>query len=199
MGVIVRQRFQFRFQCLVHAGTTARRDRIRLPARAAVGISRRSAQAVALGSRWTDRIRGCGRNRRGHVHPRAAGSRSVRLEEGVVYHTYSAYSRGVDSLWAMYQWLDRRSEGTQRGRRSLVETPRSVRSRAAKQRHVKRLLRVATAANGAAAPALNAQRPTSNSESILRSVFETGFSRRRNPTHASARSSFVVSSGSLAT
>ena len=50
-----------------------------------------------------------------------------------------------------------------------------------------------------AAPALNAQRPTSNSESILRSVFETGFSRRRNATHASARSSFVVSSGSFAT
>jgi predicted dithiol-disulfide oxidoreductase (DUF899 family) len=29
------------------------------------------------------------------------------LEDGVVYHTYSAYSRGVDSLWGMYQWLDR--------------------------------------------------------------------------------------------
>jgi predicted dithiol-disulfide oxidoreductase (DUF899 family) len=29
------------------------------------------------------------------------------LEEGVVYHTYSAYSRGTDATWAMYQWLDR--------------------------------------------------------------------------------------------
>ena len=29
------------------------------------------------------------------------------LEDGVVYHTYSAYARGVDSLWGMYQWLDR--------------------------------------------------------------------------------------------
>ena len=29
------------------------------------------------------------------------------LEDGVVYHSYSAYSRGVDSLWGMYQWLDR--------------------------------------------------------------------------------------------
>jgi predicted dithiol-disulfide oxidoreductase (DUF899 family) len=29
------------------------------------------------------------------------------LEDGVVYHTYSAYSRGVDALWGMYQWLDR--------------------------------------------------------------------------------------------
>jgi predicted dithiol-disulfide oxidoreductase (DUF899 family) len=29
------------------------------------------------------------------------------LEDGVVYHTYSAYERGIDGLWAMYQWLDR--------------------------------------------------------------------------------------------
>jgi predicted dithiol-disulfide oxidoreductase (DUF899 family) len=29
------------------------------------------------------------------------------LEEGVVYHTYSTYARGLDGLWNMYQWLDR--------------------------------------------------------------------------------------------
>ncbi len=28
-------------------------------------------------------------------------------EAGVVYHTYSTYARGLDSLWGMYQWLDR--------------------------------------------------------------------------------------------
>jgi predicted dithiol-disulfide oxidoreductase (DUF899 family) len=33
------------------------------------------------------------------------------LEDGVVYHTYSAYSRGVDGIWGMYQWLDRASRG----------------------------------------------------------------------------------------
>jgi len=33
------------------------------------------------------------------------------LEDGVVYHTYSAYSRGVDGLWGMYQWLDRAPRG----------------------------------------------------------------------------------------
>jgi predicted dithiol-disulfide oxidoreductase (DUF899 family) len=33
------------------------------------------------------------------------------LEDDVVYHTYSAYSRGVDGLWAMYQWLDRAPKG----------------------------------------------------------------------------------------
>jgi len=33
------------------------------------------------------------------------------LEDGEVYHTYSGYSRGVDSLWGMYQWLDRAPKG----------------------------------------------------------------------------------------
>jgi predicted dithiol-disulfide oxidoreductase (DUF899 family) len=33
------------------------------------------------------------------------------LEDGGVYHSYSAYSRGVDSLWGMYQWLDRAPKG----------------------------------------------------------------------------------------
>jgi predicted dithiol-disulfide oxidoreductase (DUF899 family) len=29
------------------------------------------------------------------------------LHDGAVYHTYSAYGRGVDAIWGMYQWLDR--------------------------------------------------------------------------------------------
>lgn len=33
------------------------------------------------------------------------------LEDGVLYHTYSTYSRGVDGLWSMYQWLDRAPRG----------------------------------------------------------------------------------------
>ena len=33
------------------------------------------------------------------------------LEDGVVYHTYSTYARRVDSLWGMYQWLDRAPKG----------------------------------------------------------------------------------------
>ena len=35
------------------------------------------------------------------------GVSSFVLEDGVVYHSYSSYARGVDSLWGMYQWLDR--------------------------------------------------------------------------------------------
>jgi predicted dithiol-disulfide oxidoreductase (DUF899 family) len=33
------------------------------------------------------------------------------LEDGVVYHTYSAYARGLDALWGMYPWLDRAPKG----------------------------------------------------------------------------------------
>jgi predicted dithiol-disulfide oxidoreductase (DUF899 family) len=33
------------------------------------------------------------------------------LEDGIVYHTYSAYARGLDGLWGMYQWLDRAPKG----------------------------------------------------------------------------------------
>ncbi|WP_437499161.1 DUF899 domain-containing protein [Sorangium sp. So ce1099] len=33
------------------------------------------------------------------------------LEDGAVYHTYSAYARGLDGLWGMYQWLDRAPRG----------------------------------------------------------------------------------------
>ena len=35
------------------------------------------------------------------------GVSAFAIEDGVVYHTYSAYARGLDSLWGMYQWLDR--------------------------------------------------------------------------------------------
>ncbi len=35
------------------------------------------------------------------------GMSAFALDDGVVYHTYSAYERGLDSLWGMYPWLDR--------------------------------------------------------------------------------------------
>jgi predicted dithiol-disulfide oxidoreductase (DUF899 family) len=35
------------------------------------------------------------------------GMSAFALEDGVVYHTYSTYSRGLDGLWGMYQWIDR--------------------------------------------------------------------------------------------
>ena len=39
------------------------------------------------------------------------GMTAFALEDGAVYHTYSAYARGVDALWGMYQWLDRAPKG----------------------------------------------------------------------------------------
>jgi predicted dithiol-disulfide oxidoreductase (DUF899 family) len=41
-------------------------------------------------------------------HP---GMSAFALENGVIYHTYSAYARGLDVLWAAYQWLDRAPRG----------------------------------------------------------------------------------------
>jgi predicted dithiol-disulfide oxidoreductase (DUF899 family) len=39
------------------------------------------------------------------------GMSAFALEDGVVYHTYSTYARGLDGLWGMYQWLDRAPQG----------------------------------------------------------------------------------------
>jgi predicted dithiol-disulfide oxidoreductase (DUF899 family) len=41
----------------------------------------------------------------------APGMSAFVLEDGVVYHTYSTYARGLDGLWGMYQWLDRAPMG----------------------------------------------------------------------------------------
>jgi predicted dithiol-disulfide oxidoreductase (DUF899 family) len=41
----------------------------------------------------------------------APGMSAFILEDGVVYHTYSAYARGVDAIWGMYPWLDRAPKG----------------------------------------------------------------------------------------
>src|SRR4030081_3711449 len=41
------------------------------------------------------------------------GMSAFVLEDGVVYHAYSTYARGLDGLWGMYQWLDRAPHGSQ--------------------------------------------------------------------------------------
>src|SRR6476620_3271372 len=51
--------------------------------------------AASVGTDWATYIR------------ETPGMSAFALENGVVYHTYSAYARGLDSLWGMYQWLDR--------------------------------------------------------------------------------------------
>jgi predicted dithiol-disulfide oxidoreductase (DUF899 family) len=44
-------------------------------------------------------------------HREKPGLSAFVLDDGVVYHTYSTYARGVDGLWGMYQWLDRAPKG----------------------------------------------------------------------------------------
>lgn len=39
------------------------------------------------------------------------GVSAFAIEDGVVYHTYSTYARGVDGIWSMYPWLDRAPKG----------------------------------------------------------------------------------------
>jgi predicted dithiol-disulfide oxidoreductase (DUF899 family) len=39
------------------------------------------------------------------------GMSAFALEDGIVYHAYSTYARGLDGLWGMYQWLDRAPKG----------------------------------------------------------------------------------------
>ena len=35
------------------------------------------------------------------------GMSAFVMEDGEIYHSYSAYARGLDGLWGAYQWLDR--------------------------------------------------------------------------------------------
>jgi predicted dithiol-disulfide oxidoreductase (DUF899 family) len=52
----------------------------------------------------------CGTDARTYARDRPGMSAFV-LEDGVVYHTYSTYARGLDGLWGAYQWLDRAPRG----------------------------------------------------------------------------------------
>jgi predicted dithiol-disulfide oxidoreductase (DUF899 family) len=44
-------------------------------------------------------------------HRDRPGMSTFVLEDGIVYHTYSSYARGLDGLWGVYQWLDRAPKG----------------------------------------------------------------------------------------
>jgi hypothetical protein len=100
-----RRRLQLRLQRLVHRGAAAR------------GASNTTTRAAA--TRWTRRpvpepvvqfAATCGTDAPTYARDRPGMSAFV-LEDGVVYHTYSTYSRGLDGIWGMYQWLDRAPKG----------------------------------------------------------------------------------------
>src|SRR6266404_318335 len=65
----------------------------------------------------------CGTDVNTYIRERP-GVSAFALEDGVVYHTYSAYSRGVDGLWNV-PVARSRAQGTERDRR-LVASPRRV-------------------------------------------------------------------------
>jgi len=52
----------------------------------------------------------CGTDAATYIRERP-GMSAFAIEDGVVYHTYSTYARGLDGLWGMYQWLDRAPKG----------------------------------------------------------------------------------------
>ncbi len=70
---------------------------------------RREPGAPAVG-RGAAHAAMCGTDPSTYLRERPGMSAFV-LEEGIVYHTYSTYSRGLDGLWGMYQWLDRAPRG----------------------------------------------------------------------------------------
>jgi predicted dithiol-disulfide oxidoreductase (DUF899 family) len=43
------------------------------------------------------------------------GMSAFAREGDAIFHTYSAYARGLDALWAMWQWLDRAPLGRNEG------------------------------------------------------------------------------------
>jgi predicted dithiol-disulfide oxidoreductase (DUF899 family) len=53
-----------------------------------------------------DIAKGCGVDAPTFLRDRP-GMSTFAMEDGVVFHTYSTYARGLDGLWGMYQWLDR--------------------------------------------------------------------------------------------
>jgi predicted dithiol-disulfide oxidoreductase (DUF899 family) len=59
------------------------------------------------------------------------GLSAFALEDGTVSHTYSAYARGLDAIWGVYQWLDRAPKGRRdehywHRRRDEYEVPGTV-------------------------------------------------------------------------
>jgi predicted dithiol-disulfide oxidoreductase (DUF899 family) len=75
----------------------------------------RSSLEVGSEGRLADWAACCGTDWPTYVRERP-GMSAFALDDSVVYHTYSAYARGLDGLWGMYQWLDRAPRGRNEAR-----------------------------------------------------------------------------------
>jgi predicted dithiol-disulfide oxidoreductase (DUF899 family) len=64
----------------------------------------------ARGAPETSHAAMCGTDMATFLRERPGLSAFVR-EDGDIYHTYSAYARGLDGVWGIYPWLDRAPKG----------------------------------------------------------------------------------------
>ena len=71
---------------------------------------RREAPIQTAPTRTTPHAAMCGTDTLTYLRERP-GVSAFAVENGIVYHTYSSYARGVDGLWGMFQWLDRAPKG----------------------------------------------------------------------------------------
>ena len=106
VGILVRQRLQQRFRRRGHAGAAAR-GRPNTTTAASPPSCPRNTQ---VGAEPTKGAEISGTDVPTYIRERP-GMSAFALEDGVVYHTYSAYARGLDGLWGAYQWLDRTPKG----------------------------------------------------------------------------------------
>ena len=70
----------------------------------------RGGHAMDASSNWPEPVKQfaatCGTDAPTFTRDRPGMSAFIR-KDGVIYHTYSTYARGLDGLWGAYQWLDR--------------------------------------------------------------------------------------------
>jgi len=70
-------------------------------------VSKDTRPMLTMDEPWAKEIAaGCGTDWPTYQREMPGVSAFVRKDD-VVYHNYSAYARGLDGLWGMYQWLDR--------------------------------------------------------------------------------------------
>jgi len=78
------------------------------------GIEYNYRREISLRERGSDPVSccaaACGTDAATFLRERP-GMSAFALEDGVVYHTYSTYARGLDGIWGMYPWLDRAPKG----------------------------------------------------------------------------------------
>jgi predicted dithiol-disulfide oxidoreductase (DUF899 family) len=70
----------------------------------------RGGHAMDESAKWPEPVvqfaATCGTDAPTYTRDRPGMSTFV-MKDGAIYHTYSAYARGLDGLWGSYQWLDR--------------------------------------------------------------------------------------------